>query len=70
MEHPEHEEHARKTLARVHALNNKINELERHPNNMWTYKKAVKEARQEYTDFYRSEIIESYNPIIQKLYAE
>jgi hypothetical protein len=69
-DHPEHADSARKAIAHAHELNNRINELERFPNDMWTYKKEVRDLRAEYNEFYKLEIIKSKNPIIQELYAQ
>jgi len=69
-DHPEHADNARRAIAHAHELNNKINELERFYNETWAHKKEVRELREEYDNFYKSEIIESKNPIIQELYAQ
>jgi hypothetical protein len=66
-DYPEYADTARSALAHAHKLNDRINEMERFPNDMWTYKKEVRELRAEYNEFYKSEIIESKNPIIQEL---
>src|SRR5687768_10793831 len=69
-EHPEQADQARKALAHAHELNARLNELESRPNDTWVYKKAVKDARAEYDDFYKTEIRESRNPIIKELNAQ
>lgn len=67
---PEHSEPARQVLARVHELNAIVNEIERHPSNVREYEKVVKAARSDYSSFYKKEVIDSQNPIIQALYNE
>ena len=69
-EYPEHEVSARETIARAHELWAIVRGLEPAPNDTWTYKKEVKEARAEYEEFYKKQILESGNPIIKELNAQ
>lgn len=66
-EYPEHDQSAREVLSHVKKLNDRINELERHPD---SHKSEIRILRADYTEYYKTEIINSINPIIQKLYAE
>lgn len=69
-DHPQQADDARAAIARAHELFAVLRELEMEPNDTWTYKKQVKEARAEYEKYYQAEITDSKNPIIQELNAQ